>query len=235
MDETQATHEVHEVQDAETTQEVVPAAGLLPAPGKRGKISGKTILTREKERQALELRKAGATYQVIADTVGYAGPSSAWEAVNRGLERIPKDSPDNIISIENERLNYMLMLAWRKVQQPDHPEHAWAMSEARSIMRDIRSLHNVGRGENTVNNTLNIDTGDNILVVQGDKEEYLKGLKLMAGAIGEIDLPASDTRDIEDAVCIDSGQTSLFPPDNVSNDEDEDIDDQIYDGEIIDD
>ena len=43
------------------------------------------VAAHERHLQALELRKAGATYQMIADQLGYASPKGAHKAVRSAM------------------------------------------------------------------------------------------------------------------------------------------------------
>ena len=52
------------------------------------KANKKSIEVREKDRQALELRKAGASYEVIAKQLGYADSSGAYKSIQRSMKSI---------------------------------------------------------------------------------------------------------------------------------------------------
>lgn len=64
------------------------------------------IAAAERQQKALMLRKGGATYQSIADTLGYANRSSAADAVTRALQdTVDRELADELRRIENERLD----------------------------------------------------------------------------------------------------------------------------------
>ena len=69
--------------------------------------------------QALELRKAGATYQVIADQLGYASAKGAHKAVASALKATLREAGDDVRALELERLDAMLLALWRRVQNGD--------------------------------------------------------------------------------------------------------------------
>ncbi len=49
----------------------------------------RTLKAREREKEALSLRRAGASYQEVADQLGYGNPANARRAVCRGgLRRV---------------------------------------------------------------------------------------------------------------------------------------------------
>lgn len=55
--------------------------------------------------QALELRKAGFTYSVIAEKLGYNSKSAAWDAVNRALKHLKREPAEGVLALELERLD----------------------------------------------------------------------------------------------------------------------------------
>lgn len=73
------------------------------------KTSANRLAAAEKQRQALELRKAGATYDAIARQLGYAGPSSVKKAIDTALARTLKPVADEYRHIHILRLEGMLL------------------------------------------------------------------------------------------------------------------------------
>lgn len=73
----------------------------------------KRLAVLEKERQALELRKAGATFEAIATQVGYTNPSAAHKAVKRAMDRTIREPADELRALESERLDRMLLTSWK--------------------------------------------------------------------------------------------------------------------------
>ena len=72
---------------------------------------------REKAAKALELRKAGFTYDQIATQVGYASRSGAYKAVNSALQEITREPAEVLRSLELERLDALTLAVWRKARQ----------------------------------------------------------------------------------------------------------------------
>ena len=66
----------------------------------------------DRERQALELRKAGASFQAIADKLGWADPSVAHKAVVRALANTIQQPADELRPLEAERLDRLLLAVW---------------------------------------------------------------------------------------------------------------------------
>ena len=70
--------------------------------------------------QALELRKAGATYQAIADQLGYAHARGAHKAVASALKATLREPADDVRELEIQRLDAALLAIWRRVQAGDY-------------------------------------------------------------------------------------------------------------------
>lgn len=68
----------------------------------------------EKERQALELKRAGVTYDVIAETLGFANRGGAYKAVQRALVRTLQEPADELRTIEADRLERLHHGVWMK-------------------------------------------------------------------------------------------------------------------------
>ena len=74
---------------------------------------------RDREAQALELRRNGASYPQIADRLGIS-VSTAWEAVHRVLDRTAQEAAGDVRKLELERLD-QLQIAALAVLRRTHP------------------------------------------------------------------------------------------------------------------
>jgi hypothetical protein len=70
------------------------------------------IALAEKERQALDLRKAGVTFEQIANKLGYSDRSGAAKAVRRALTDTIQEPADELRRLECERLDTLLRALW---------------------------------------------------------------------------------------------------------------------------
>lgn len=77
------------------------------------KTSQRRIEAVEKQKQALELRKAGATYEAIAKKLEYANASGAEHAVKAAMKATVQDAADDVRNLEVERLDAMLLGLWK--------------------------------------------------------------------------------------------------------------------------
>lgn len=73
----------------------------------------------EKQTQALKLRLAGVSYEDIARTVGYKGPSGAYQAVKAAMKKTLQEPADDLRKIEVARLDEALRAIWPKVKKGD--------------------------------------------------------------------------------------------------------------------
>ena len=84
------------------------------------KTSIRRLAAIAKQQQALELRKAGVSYVAIADTLGYSGPSGAFNAIQSALKRTLQEPADDLRTIEVARLDAMLLAIWPGVKQGNY-------------------------------------------------------------------------------------------------------------------
>lgn len=94
--------------------------------------------------RAVELRLAGATFQRIADVLGYQDRSGAKRAYERALDVLKDDLAPTVAQHRTEqllRLETLLTSVWGKAQQPSDPDHLKAIETARKLLeRQARLL-----------------------------------------------------------------------------------------------
>lgn len=71
------------------------------------------------EKRTLDLRRAGATYQEIADELGYKNRGTAYKALRRALGRTLQDSADNLRELEAARLDQLQLGSWKAAMRGD--------------------------------------------------------------------------------------------------------------------
>jgi len=134
------------------------------------KVNSKSIEVREKDRQALELRKAGASYEVIAKQLGYADSSGAYKSVQRSMKTIIAEPTDELRQVEYERLNQILLILWERVQ---HGELG-AIDRALSVMDRISKMYGLDAPKQT---EIKQQITQGVMIVDGSKEEYLQAIR----------------------------------------------------------
>ena len=77
------------------------------------------IAAHARQLQALELRLAGATYEQIAEQLGYAGRSGAFKAVESALKQTLREPAAELRSLSAERLDRATLAIWRAVGAGD--------------------------------------------------------------------------------------------------------------------
>lgn len=69
---------------------------------------------KDREAQAIALRRQGLTYQAIADAMNISAPG-AFQMVKRGLDRTLREVADDYRELEVQRLETALAAIWPKV------------------------------------------------------------------------------------------------------------------------
>ena len=73
----------------------------------------------EREKNALDFRRAGLTYDVIAERLGYRDRAGAKKAVTRAIGRTLQDSADALRHLEADRLDRLQLAAWARALTGD--------------------------------------------------------------------------------------------------------------------
>ena len=83
-------------------------------------VSKAGAIAAERQRQALDLRRAGATYEQIARTLGYRSFSGARKAVQSGLKTSLREPADELRQLMADRLDTALRAIWPQVVAGDY-------------------------------------------------------------------------------------------------------------------
>lgn len=93
----------------------------------------------EREIQAVELRKAGYTYQEVADALGWEHKSSAMRAVRRALARWGTESVHELRLLELSRLDTITQKLWpRIVGRPPRGDDPGQPPDVEAMMAYLR-------------------------------------------------------------------------------------------------
>jgi hypothetical protein len=77
------------------------------------------LATRQRQREALELRLAGRTYQTIATTLNMKNRSQAFRAVERAMVEVVREPAEAVLKIELERLDILFSSVWSSATAGD--------------------------------------------------------------------------------------------------------------------
>lgn len=83
------------------------------------KVKRRNIVSKERAKKALELRKAGASYQKIAEQVGLKAKSAAWKLVAEALSEVTREPAIELLGLELERLDHLQLALWSKASRGD--------------------------------------------------------------------------------------------------------------------
>jgi AraC-like DNA-binding protein len=157
-------------------QQAVARPKSKAKPAKRVKKGGGSkLLAQQRRRQALELRKAGASYQDIASGLGYHDQSGARKAVIKAFGEVIHEPVAELRTLQTERLNHMLMTLWPRVQQGDDS----AIRTSLAVMDKMDRLQGTEQAPAPGSTTTVNQTG--ILVIDGNKDDYIAQMRKMAG------------------------------------------------------
>lgn len=181
----------------------------VPLPAKQSRGAAR-ILARERERRALELRKAGVSYERIAAEVGYRDHTGAAKAVKRAMDRLPKEASEDLRTLTVQRLEHMLVSLWgmamQKVEVPAHcalhDHHVRKCTLCReeyeeegTVLVDhpekFRAVDRIlliqqqlalvqGLKAPEVSEVQHRHSGG-VMVISGDKQDFIAGMKRLAG------------------------------------------------------
>jgi hypothetical protein len=168
----------HTPDDDDLTDDDFEALADTPEPVTA--VSGaRSIQSKERQKKALALRRAGASFQVIAEEVGYGSANSAARAVRTALNADLREASDEYVALQMMRSEQLLMVQWQAAMTGD--ERAWdrAMLAVKHIDGYVKGSVG-GNGELTVNVSSDGGTATNVLVIQGDTDSYKAGLREMA-------------------------------------------------------
>ena len=120
---------------------------------------------------AFELRKAGASYDLIAEKLQYASAKSAEGAIRNRLKNMYKpDDVEDVVNMELARLDSLQLVAWRRAKEGDLAaiDRILKIMERRAQYLGLDKKEPVNDGPVT-NNTA--------IFIGGTEEEYTQQLR----------------------------------------------------------
>lgn len=81
------------------------------------KTSPARVSAAVRQSEAIQMRIAGYSYDVIAEQLGYANRSCAYKAVMTGLRRYIQEPAEELREIELDRLDALWQVAFREVSK----------------------------------------------------------------------------------------------------------------------
>lgn len=111
----------------------------MPQRSGEPKTSRRRIDATERQRQALEYRKAGKDFVTIARLCGYASKSAAYKAVVTALRDITREPAEEVLALEVARLDAMLDALWPHIRA-DGKDMTWCVDRVLKVMERRASL-----------------------------------------------------------------------------------------------
>lgn len=120
---------------------------------------------------AFELRKAGASYEVIADKLNYASAKSAEGSIRHTLNRKYKpEDVEDVVNLELERLDALQLIAWRRAKDGD----LGAIDRILKIMERRAQYLGLDQKQPVLDNPTIHNTA---IFIGGTEEEYIEQLQ----------------------------------------------------------
>ncbi len=135
----------------------------------------KHYTAKERQRQALELRKAGATYQQIADQLGFKHASSAGKSVKKAIDNLGTEEAEDLRIIEVARLNHLMLAIWDRCQAGDLKAIDRAL-RIQQRLSDLMGLDAPARSES-------VSVQAHVVTIEGDKDDYIRALQKARGEL----------------------------------------------------
>lgn len=123
-----------------------------------------------KAQMAFELRKTGASYELIAEKLGYASAKSAEGAIRRVLSsKYEPDDVEHVVQMELARLDALQLIAWRRAKDGDLSalDRILKIMERRAKYLGLEVQETQSQG--VTNNTA--------IFIGGSEEEYIAQLQ----------------------------------------------------------
>ena len=139
----------------------------------------KSINVAHRRRDAIELRKANASYERIADALGYSNPQAAARDVREYLGDVPQETRDDMTRLIMEQFGHQEMLLWRKMQKGDLA----AFDRWFKMKQEIIKLFGLSAPQSMQVELEHSGAIDNeaVLVIDGDEAAYVAALRRAIG------------------------------------------------------
>jgi hypothetical protein len=105
-----------------------------------GRSRRQQMVIRDREAEALKLRRSGHTYDEIATAVGFANRGAAHKAVHRALQATIQGPADDLRAMELERLEEAFRTVWPLAIDPTNVDQLKAMDTTLKVMERIDRL-----------------------------------------------------------------------------------------------
>jgi hypothetical protein len=115
----------------------------------KSRTSPVVIDKRERAVQALELRKAGISYDLIAQRLNYSNRTAAYRAVSRLLSATEKEASNDLREVELRRLDDLFLSVYQKARNAADPLQLQAVDRCLRIMERRAKIAGIDAPEKT--------------------------------------------------------------------------------------
>lgn len=130
--------------------------------------------SKERQRQALQLRTAGATFDKIAGELGYASASGAHKAVTTALKELPMEDAETLRAVQLAQIDRAILSIYPRVTKGELA----AIDRLVKLQSRQAELMGLDAAKKTEHNaTLDVA----VVSIGGDTESYIEQLKAARG------------------------------------------------------
>jgi hypothetical protein len=126
-------------------------------------------INRPKWWYAQQLRLAGASWDEIAKALGYQSGPTAHQTVKRHTAQLAKQSAQELMELDLERLDQLQIVVWRSARQGDLK----AIETVLKIMATRAKYLGLDKGAAYEDET----TSKSTILIGGDEDEYIAAVK----------------------------------------------------------
>lgn len=128
--------------------------------------------------EAMRLRTVGYTYREIAARIGYAGQSSAYQAVQRIREKTRRDTAQAYADVQSDRIERAIVVCMTWIEEQPLKEKLWALDRLVPLFKRQAEL-------------LGLDAEPSASSAAPERKVLLRGSQLAAAAVAATPAPVA--------------------------------------------
>lgn len=160
-----------------------PSSGKRSATPGRQKSSPEVIARRERDQRAVDMRRAGVSWDAIARALGYSDSSHAHKSFMVYMREYPRESIEDARQVELDRLDQLQAAIWQQCLASGSTNQHWAIDRMLKISDQrarLLGLNAPVRQEVSVITESTVDQAIRDLQTQLEAQAAASGVKLPA-------------------------------------------------------
>lgn len=152
-------------------------------PGRRlgAKAAAKRIEQRERQQQALELRKSGMTYEEIAKALNYSHASGAAYAVKSAIDRIGLEAAKDVVVMDLARLDDYTKRCTAELRAKGDLSQVDRLLRIMQVRHGLLGINSDTFREEQAKQANTSITNNAVMVVQGSESDFVSAMMKAVG------------------------------------------------------